>query len=154
MRRRRCKTGADRYLQAETELARTNADSPSEMPWLTKELARVHRRAAELSAMLADKLRKLTEESAVFPEQTAGATGSNTGSFIDMRMPMAAPVAADATTTLALANAGAFLYRDGPACSAAGCNRHAGAVPAISSDGASDRARSALVELPGVLSNV
>ena len=127
-------------MQAETELARTNADSPSEIAWLTKELAQVQKRAAELSSMLADKLRKLTEESAVFPEQTAGATGSHTGSFIDMRMLLAAPVAADAT---------AYLYRDGPACSAAGCNRHDGAVPAISSDGATDRVRSAVVELPG-----
>ena len=154
MRRRRYKTSADRYLQAETKLARMNADSPSEIAWLTKELARVHKRAAELSAMLADKLRKLTEESAVLPEQPARATGSHTGSFIDTWIPSAAPVAADATTTLALGNVGAFLDRDGSACSAAGCNRHAGAVPAMSSDGASDRARSALVELPGVLSYV
>ncbi len=122
-------------------------DSPSEIAWLTKELVRVQKRAVELSAMLADKLRKLTEESAVFPEQTAGSTGSHTGSFIYMRMPLAAPVVADATTTLVLAKAGAFLYRDGPACSAAGCNRHAGAVPAISSDGATDRVRSAVLEL-------
>jgi hypothetical protein len=34
-------------LQAETELARTNADSPSEIVWLTKELAQVQKRAAE-----------------------------------------------------------------------------------------------------------
>ncbi len=107
----------------------------------------MQKRAAELSAMLTDKLRKLAEESAVFLEQTAGATGSHTGSFIYMRMPLATPVAANATTTLALAKAGAFLYRDGPACSAAGCIRSAGAVPAISNNGASDRVRSALVEL-------
>ena len=92
-----------------------NADSPSEIAWLTRELARVQKRAAELSAMLADKLRKLTEESAVLPEQTARATRSHTGSFIDTWIPSAAPVAADATTTLALGKVGSFLYRDGPA---------------------------------------
>ena len=112
------------------------ADSLSEIARLTKELAQVQKHAAELSDMLAAryaeesarayKVDKLTKEHVMFVEQVASLVGSPKA-YIDTQLPSAVPVAADATSTLALPEAGAFLHHDGPACSAivlpSRCNR-------------------------------
>ncbi len=84
------------------------ADSLSEIARLTKELAQVQKHAAELSDMLAAryaeesarayKVDKLTRENVIFVEQVASVVA-----YIDTQL----PVAADATSTLALPEAGA-----------------------------------------------